>query len=568
MSQQTSQATQEKIDELIRRTQEKEEERKKKRKELQAGEAAMSGSSQEHQSEPTKGQETTIATSKAGCTVLIKCTSMGNKSEKTRKADDKSRQEEEVDVEEQKKTTAEHGSESTEGNDDFDDEPSVVEFEDPIYELSQSYELEPEYEDMTLEQEAAEVQALTPIEQAEYRELTKLHQCQAELEKKMTGMLKVITERTKAQTPGLPADFVKRNIQIEPLERQELHQMTEEWRVRALIKQDDIPRADKPGTSKGYYLFVKDDAGCMIEQGDGRMVRDMDTDQRLPTDLITKEEAAMYQVPEQDDQVPDDDAETISSTSTANYDQEEVETSLTSIAEAFHTTAQEYEKLTSTVPHMSKVQATQVIARLPILPALKQELKAEKIEVAETTETEPVPGTSQRPPAAEAERLVEVPPEEVIPEPTAEEKEDEPDEENVNEYFKKYMLTGKGKDPEEKIQEACKEINYWNLIILIAVRDYVVNKAKNIKEVTGKWGLSFSTVQCAMLHKKEHSVGGRQYAKRKRMAEKQEGPTKKSQHLKEKQTTEPARVESPQPTEQSQDSSDSRELPDVPWTWT
>ena len=265
--------------------------------------------------------------------------------------------------------------------------------------------------------------------------------------------------------------------------------------------------------------------------------------------------------------MPDDDAETISSTSTANYDQEEVETSLTSIAEAFHTIAQEYEKLTGTVPHMSKVQAAQLIARLPILPALKQELKAAKTEVAKTNEMEPVPGTSQRPPAAEAERLVEVPPEEVIVEPTAEEKEDEPDEENVNKYFKKYMLTGKGKDP-EKIQEACKKINYRNMIILIAVGDYVVNRAKNIKEVARKWGLSFSAVQHAMSCKKEHSVGGRQYAKRKRMAEKQEGPTKKSQHLKGKQTTEPARAGSPQLTEQSQDSSDSSELPDVPWTQT
>ena len=37
----------------------------------------------------------------------------------------------------------------------------------------------------------------------------------------------------------------------------------------------------------------------------------------------------------------------------------------------------------------------------------------------------------------------------MIVELTAQEKEDEPDEENVNEYFKKYMLTGKGKDLEE-----------------------------------------------------------------------------------------------------------------------
>ena len=167
MLQQTSQATQERIDELIRRTQEKEKERKKKRRELQAGEATTSGNNQECQSEPTEGQETTIATSKVECTVLIKRTSMGDKLEKMRIADDESRQEEEVDVEEWEETTAEHGSESTEGDDDFGDEPSVVEFEDPIYELSQSYELEPQYKDMTLEQEAAEVQALTPIEQAD-----------------------------------------------------------------------------------------------------------------------------------------------------------------------------------------------------------------------------------------------------------------------------------------------------------------------------------------------------------------------------------------------------------------
>ena len=47
---------------------------------------------------------------------------MGDESEKTRKADDKSRQEEEVDIEEQEETTAKHGSESTEGDDDFGDD--------------------------------------------------------------------------------------------------------------------------------------------------------------------------------------------------------------------------------------------------------------------------------------------------------------------------------------------------------------------------------------------------------------------------------------------------------------
>ena len=82
------------------------------------------------------------------------------------------------------------------------------------------------------------------------------------------------------------------------------------------------------------------------------------------------------------------------------------------------------------------------------------------------------------------------------------------------------MLSGKGKNPKEKIQEACKEINYRNLVVLIAVGDYVVNQARNIKEVAKKWGLLFSAIQTAMSRKQEHSVGGRQYAKKKKVKEK------------------------------------------------
>ena len=122
----------------------------------------------------------------------------------------------------------------------------------------------------------------------------------------------------------------------------------------------------------------------MIKQQSRQVIQDTDTEQHLPTDLITEAEAATYQVPEQDNPTIDDDAETISSTSTADYDREEVKTSLTTISKVFHTIAQEYEKLTSTMPHMSKLQAAQVIARLPILPIQKQEMKMEKTEATKT----------------------------------------------------------------------------------------------------------------------------------------------------------------------------------------
>ena len=78
-------------------------------------------------------------------------------------------------------------------------------------------------------------------------------------------------------------------------------------------------------------------------------------------DLITEEDTDKYftQPGEQED---GNDTETISSTSTADYDREEVEASLVNIAEAFHTIGSEYEHLCAIVPHMMKVQAVNVIS--------------------------------------------------------------------------------------------------------------------------------------------------------------------------------------------------------------
>ena len=73
----------------------------------------------------------------------------------------------------------------------------------------------------------------------------------------------------------------------------------------------------------------------------------------------------MYQIPEKDHQPMEDDEETISSTLTADYDKE-VETSLTTIADVFHTISLEYEKLVGVVPHISKIEAANAVARMPI----------------------------------------------------------------------------------------------------------------------------------------------------------------------------------------------------------
>ena len=109
-------------------------------------------------------------------------------------------------------------------------------------------------------------------------------------------------------------------------------------------------------------------------------------------------------------------------------------------------------------------------------------------------------------------------------------------------------------------------------MVLIAVGDYVINKAKNIN--IKKWGLFFSSIQWAMSRKKEHSKGGRQYAKRKKLGDEKEEPVKKSRHLKEKGATASTKSTEAEkePTEETEldieliETSSGEELPDIPWT--
>ena len=245
--------------------------------------------------------------------------------------------------------------------------------------------------------------------------------------------------------------------------------------------------------------------------------------------------------------------------------------SLRTIADAFHTISQEYEKLVGVVPHMKKTQAANAIARMPILPFVKQEIKAEGKQASD----QPLPRTSQEQDTIQ-KQLTEVPAPVEAPEEEVPEKEEEHEAEITDKYFQKYMLTGKGKGPEEKINEACKEINYKNLLVLVAMGDYVINKPQNIKEVAKKWGLSFSSIQWAMSGENKHSVGGRQYTKRKGSDEQKEGTPRKSKHLKGKvpPTTEMApedkrkSVPEVNPDEEPMEMISGKELPDVPWTKT
>ena len=271
--------------------------------------------------------------------------------------------------------------------------------------------------------------------------LTKLHQRQAKMEESMTGLSQIVKERAKAKAPDLPIDLIQRSVKTEVPEKQELQRLKEAQCTKAMTKQDEIPRTERPGTCHRYYLFMEDDSSCLIEQrdkeGNVQFVKDTDTNQVLPMDHITEAGAEMYQIPEKDQKLVGDDAETISSTSTADYDREEVETSLTTIADAFHTIGQEYEKLVGVVPHMSKIQTANVVAQMPILSFVKQETKMEnKPYPAVNKATEPEPSTSHKQPIIpEGAGTVPIPSE--VIEETAKKEDDEPETEVTDETQKR-----------------------------------------------------------------------------------------------------------------------------------
>ena len=72
------------------------------------------------------------------------------------------------------------------------------------------------------------------------------------------------------------------------------------------------------------------------------LVLDTETERQLPTDHVMEQDTDKYFVPP-DEQEDGNDTETISSMSTTDYDQEEVQMSFATVAEVFHTIGSKYE---------------------------------------------------------------------------------------------------------------------------------------------------------------------------------------------------------------------------------
>ena len=90
-----------------------------------------------------------------------------------------------------------------------------------------------------------------------------------------------------------------------------------------LWKQEKMPHTTRPGTEKGYYVYVEDEGSVCLDTIDERgvptLVLDTETNRQLPTDRIMEQDTEKYFAPPED-QEDEYDTETVSSTSTVDYD--------------------------------------------------------------------------------------------------------------------------------------------------------------------------------------------------------------------------------------------------------
>ena len=184
------------------------------------------------------------------------------------------------------------------------------------------------------------------------------------------------------------------------------------------------------------------------------------TDDRvLVPDVISQGMANGYSKEEKLEE--DSDAETISSTSTADYDREEAEDLLDKISSCHTALATHYNKMNEIVPHMTKMQLAQYLGKVHIMNIVKPEGVVSKTYTSE-------PDTSEI----------------------------------------KFVV--RGETHEEKLQELVNTVPAHQLMLAIAIGDIHLNKL-SYDQASQKYQVSKSHIQRAISGKAEHKKGGKQY---------------------------------------------------------
>ena len=218
-------------------------------------------------------------------------------------------------------------------------------------------------------------------------------------------------------------------------------------------------------------------------------------------------------------QETEDKDETISSTSTQDFDREKVEREFINLASHYQQIGESFKKLVEEVPHMKKQQQATNLAKLPILPMIKIEEKVSSMY---------------------GQRYEE--------EPSQVQEECDP---------KVY-----GENAEKRLQSIINSIGDQSTLFLMAVGDCIVNK-KSQAEIATKYNISRSRIQRAMSGKKEHRKGGKQYQQERKRKTSEEDSTRSLKTRRNEKELERIDNKLTPDIEGQNSKDDSDELPDV-----
>ena len=182
-------------------------------------------------------------------------------------------------------------------------------------------------------------------------------------------------------------------------------------------------------------------------------------DRVLVPDVISQDMADNYTKEEKLKE--DSDVETISSTSTADYNREEAEDLLDKISSCHTALATHYNKMNEIVPHMTQTQLAQYLGKVHIMNIVKTEGIVSKTYTGEpeTSETE---------------------------------------------------FSVRGETHEERLQGLVDTVPAHQLMLAIAIGDVHLNKL-SYDQASQKYKISKSRIQRTISGKAEHKKGGKQY---------------------------------------------------------
>ena len=366
--------------------------------------------------------------------------------------------------------------------------------------------MEKKYDEMTESDEEGEVAKLGKEEQKQYQEMKDLMSVQGRLKGQIPGFAAGIQAYITRYFPGVPSELAKPYVIEETGNKADLLTRMPPAQIDSLIQEHDrtIPRRDvvvRPGR-RGITLSIDPNSDdeiyeiSAIEDSLEDVIKLTGAKKESAVKQVVSEQKEKEDQPKNDDRVlvpdvisqamaddytkeeelkEDSDVETISSTSTADYDREEAEDLLDKISSCHTALATHYNKMNEIVPHMTQTQLAQYLGKVHIMNIVKTESTVSKTYTSE-------PETSET----------------------------------------KFSVCGE--THEERLQGLVDTVPAHQMMLAIAIGDIHLNKL-SYDQASQKYQISKSHIQRAVSGKAEHRKGGKQYQQERKRKAEQEAST-------------------------------------------